>query len=256
MKKFLRNFTDKYLNKSSINLLKKDLYSIVIISLLLSIIYATMFFKNAFSIIIFIIFYILFFLTLKGIILKKYKKKELELLKDFIYSLLSSLASGLNIENSFCEYFKGISEKDKLIHLNIFRSIDRIIDSLKKGNSIIYALKQYEIENVNLDNVIKTIKCNIETGNDISKTLYNQFEFICKIDEIEDEIWASYSDKRLEASIMILIPPILVNLLEYYDNNYFSSIFLATSGYMFILIIYLIFLLGIFILKGILTEDE
>lgn len=228
---------------------------LVAISSFYSAIYSIMLFKNFFSLILFICFFILFFLSIKGIISKKYHKKEREIIKDFLFTLISQIASGNNIEKSFKEYFINIDRHGYDIRkYKIYKSFENIFKQLDT-HSFISIVENEEIGDEKLNSIMLSIKFSLESGGNLSEILYKHYETVSKFDEIEEEIYSSYADKRLEAFIMVSMVPIFIILVKYYNSNYFNSMYKSFIGIISIVIMYIIFMLAIFILKNILEGE-
>ncbi len=135
---------------------------------------------------------------------QKKKIEDLEDIRDFEYSIIISQSSDDDLISSIGYYLEHY-KKD----IALYKEIENLSFKLSNNSSL-----DNEIENLKISrelySFLKVLSYTLSSGMDIKKVAILEYQALIKRIEAEKEIWASFSDKRLEVIIMIIMPPIII----------------------------------------------
>lgn len=129
---------------------------------------------------------------------------SLEEIRDFEYSIIISQSSDEDLLTSINYYLNNYRS-----NTNLYLEIRKLHNKLSNNESL-----DKEIHTLNvsqeLSNFLRALSHTLNSGMDIKKVALLEYNALIKRIEAEKEIWASFSDKRLEIIIMIVMPPFII----------------------------------------------
>lgn len=180
---------------------------------------------------------------LYGFLYAKEKKKVLieqrrwQLNQEFgdgLNSLSASLSAGYAVDNAFNEVLKSLSliyreEADIIIEFKL------IVDKLNKNIRIEDILKDFakrsKIEDIN--NFTEVFITANKTGGDLIKIIRNSSKIISDKVIVKREIQTLISAKKMEASIMNVIPIVIILYLRIFSPEFIAPLYHNVFGILF-----------------------
>lgn len=151
---------------------------------------------------------IFLFISIKNLIQTMYIQKEkitkLEEIRDFEYSIIISQSSDDDLISSIRYYLEHYKAGSLL-----YEEINIMFVKLSNNGNLEKEIHDMKISK-ELRSFLKVLSYTLSSGMDIKKVAILEYEALIRRIEAEKEIWASFSDKRLEVMIMIVMPPIII----------------------------------------------
>ncbi|MGB3366454.1 MAG: hypothetical protein WBA54_03120 [Acidaminobacteraceae bacterium] len=154
----------------------------------------------------------LLFFSINSLIRAMYIQKNqivnLEEIRDFEYSIIISQSSDDDLISSI-EYYLDHYKKESSLYLEIKKLNTRLCNNGNLENEIVSMTISKELRSF-----LKVLSYTLSSGMDIKRVAILEYESLIKRVEAEKEIWASFSDKRLEIIIMIIMPPFIIYMAK------------------------------------------
>lgn len=249
---FLRRTSklEEQLNLSYVFLNVKKL--LFIYFLLLVIVFAAIFFIFKFSIIY--IFAVLFLAILPFIIIKRFKKKQLEKIEQQLPDALMLIAGGLR---------SGASLSTALFQLTneclppLKNEIAFIIKEQKVGLPLSDALLNFQ-KRMPINAVIlmtTSIRIALETGGELAETLTKAAETLRQINQSEGKIKALTSQGKMQAWVVGLMPIALIFVLCQMEPEAMDKLWSTPAGWIALTGILIFEMLGMIFIRKIVDID-
>lgn len=204
---------------------KEELWC-VLVSIVLSILAAWILYKNIFGVIVILIVYPFY----KNIYREKCIKRQQDELagqfKDMILSVSAALLSGYAIENAWREAEKEISElyggqsymavelKDMNAGIRMNQPVEQLFYE--------FALRSRNEDIMNFSEVLRFAK---RSGGNFGKILHRAAMRISEKQEIEQEIQTVIAGKRMEQTLMNVIPIGMLGYLNVTSNEFMEPLY-------------------------------
>lgn len=249
---FLRRTSklEEQLNLSYVFLNVKKL--LFIYFLLLVIVFAAIFFIFKFSVIY--IFAVLFLAILPFIIIKRFKKKQLEKIEQQLPDALMLIAGGLR---------SGASLSTALFQLTneclppLKNEIAFIIKEQKVGLPLSDALLNFQ-KRMPINAVIlmtTSIRIALETGGELAETLTKAAETLRQINQSEGKIKALTSQGKMQAWVVGLMPIALIFVLCQMEPEAMDKLWSTPAGWIALTGILIFEMLGMIFIRKIVDID-
>ncbi len=249
---FLRRTSklEEQLNLSYVFLNVKKL--LFIYFLLLVIVFATIFLIFKFSVIY--IFTVLFLAILPFIIIKRFKKQQLEKIEQQLPDALMLIAGGLR---------SGASLSTALFQLTneclppLKNEIAFIIKEQKVGLPLSDALLNFQ-KRMPINAVIlmmTSIRIALETGGELAETLTKAAETLCQINQSEGKIKALTSQGKMQAWVVGLMPIALIFVLYQMEPEAMDKLWSTPAGWIALTGILIFEVLGMVFIRKIVDID-
>jgi len=155
---------------------------------------------------------ILLFFSINNLMKTMYIQKNqivnLEEIRDFEYSIIISQSSDDDLISSINYYLDHYKKESSL-----YKEIKKLCTRLCNNGNLETEIASMTISK-ELRSFLKVLCYTLSSGMDIKRVAILEYEALIKRIESEKEIWASFSDKRLEIIIMIIMPPFIIYMAK------------------------------------------
>jgi len=209
------------------------------------------FYSNLFGILI-LMPYGLIYVNKKKKELINLRKWELNLeLRDGLMSISSALSAGYSVENSFREAILDLRlmyPPDSLIIKEFERIVYHVNMNVTLEDIVRDFAKRSDVDDIsNFTEVLATAK---KTGGDLIKIIKSTTNIISDKIEIKREIVTLTSAKKLEASIMSVIPLGIVIYLRVCSPGFLNPLYHNVFGFIFMTIILIVYYITYLVTKN------
>lgn len=175
---------------------------------------------------------VFFYIKNKKESLCKRRKNELSIqFKDMLHSVNGSLQAGYSLENAFCEAYRDMTEYHGLE--SIIAKELYVIRSGIKNNQILEELIDDMAERSGIEDIYDfagVLRIGKSSGGNLNAVFENSIAVIEEKISVKQEIITLISAKKLEASIMCIIPFFIIFYVDITSKGYFDAMYNSMAG--------------------------
>lgn len=187
-------------------------------------------------------------------IIKKIKKRRLELFEKQLPDAIDLMAGSLRSGNSLVGAFALIGEE---FVSPLSDEIGIMVREQKLGVSIDESLQNFATR-MPYDSVIltvSTIRTSIQTGGELSDALKNIAQTLRSIEQAESKIKALTAQGKMQAWVVGLMPVVLILVLSKMEPAAMSQLWTTKAGYVALAVIIIFEILGVIFIHKIINID-
>lgn len=181
------------------------------------------------------------------------KKMLLVQFRDFLYSVSSSFASGRNMAQAMEEAkdsLTGIYDQKSLL----VRELESMLAAISVANRTeLEVLEDFAARShiEDIESFVSVYKACRSTGGNINTAVMKSSEIIGEKIEIENQISAIYSQKKVEGTIIISMPFLLILFMNIASPEYMSPMYETAAGRILMTICIVIIMCSYFAIRKI-----
>lgn len=181
------------------------------------------------------------------------KKSLLIQFRDFLYSISSSFASGRNMAQAMEEAkdsLAAIYDQNSLL----VREIESMLMAISVANRTELEVLEDFSERTHIEDIesfVSVYKACRSTGGNINTAVMKSSEIIGEKIEIENQINAIYTQKKIEGAIIISMPFLLILFMNIASPEYMSSMYETILGRILMTICIIIIVCSYFAIRKI-----
>lgn len=200
------------------------------------------------------LFALLFMIVIPFILIKKYRKAQIDKIElqlpDALMLISGGLRSGASLSTAL---FQLTNESQPPLKNEIALIIKEQKVGLPLNDALMNFQKRLPIKSVIL--MTTSIRISLETGGELAETLTKAAETLRQINQSEGKINALTAQGKMQAWVVGLMPVGLIFVLSQMEPEAMSQLWTTPSGWIALLGIFIFEVLGIFFIKKIVSID-
>lgn len=187
---------------------------------------------------------LMFVMELRYLKLKKLRLTE-SIFQEFMVSLSAALRAGYSLPNAFGEAYKEMTYMHGRHHF-LTRELAKIVRAVNEGKRCEQMLEEVgrDLQCDSMEELGRTLKVATLTGGNVNKTLCRTVQTLHQKRGLMQDIEDSMAGRKYEATLMEIIPFVLVMYIEVGNPGFFGVLYSDAYGTTVMTVCLLVYLIA------------